>query len=238
MPRKPWAESGAIFRTSSYKASTGQSVHRHSHGYIALIRTGGYREISVDGSFVSRRGVAIVHPAWHEHSTSFGARASLVLDVPIGEHLPYRVAALSDYRLRQACTLRCRHDLLDLIETHGEPLQPLPVPGRVAEMMAELRYAPDSRIDELAEVLKVSVEHASREFRRHTGFSPTGFRGEFRLRQALAGLRKGGAQIDVADECGFSDQSHLSRVLKAATGLVASRLQASDLFKNPPQYRS
>jgi len=64
----------------------------------------------------------------------------------------------------------------------------------------------------------VSAEHASRACRRWFGVGPAELRRESRLRQAIGLLEAGASPSEAAIDSGFSDQPHLTRLLKRATG--------------------
>jgi AraC-like DNA-binding protein len=97
-------------------------------------------------------------------------------------------------------------------------------------MSDSLSSNPDQRVDDLAENLNVSPEHAARVFRKHTGLTPSAFRSEHRLQRALRDLRSGLRALDVVHRWGFSDQSHLCRTIKTATSKTVGDLQRSDSF--------
>ena len=100
----------------------------------------------------------------------------------------------------------------------------------VQEMAETLRDDPGQRIDDVAGSVGMSPEHAARQFRRHVGMTPASYRSEHRFRRAMRLLGRGADAIDVAVECGYSDQSHLCRTVKAATSRTVTDLQRSDFF--------
>jgi AraC-like DNA-binding protein len=75
-------------------------------------------------------------------------------------------------------------------------------------------------IADLARVVQVSQFHLIRIFGQHVGVPPSAYRRALRIRVAQRLLRAGWPAGDVAAECGFYDQSHLTRHLKAFTGLT------------------
>jgi AraC family transcriptional regulator len=81
---------------------------------------------------------------------------------------------------------------------------------------------------ELAAVAGVSPTHFSRLFRQHTGESPYRYVRNRRLDQAeglIIGTQLSFAAIAAA--VGFSDQSHLNRVMRAQRGATPGQLRAS-----------
>ena len=62
--------------------------------------------------------------------------------------------------------------------------------------------------------------HFSHAFRRTLGVAPHKWLIEQRIAQSKEKLRDGGSSLSaVAAECGFSDQSHLTRVFRQTVGV-------------------
>jgi len=74
----------------------------------------------------------------------------------------------------------------------------------------------------MAEHVRLSPAHFSREFKRTTGNTPWGYVLQLRLEQACKLLDSGDAIGDIAAECGFGDQAHLCRVFKHKMGISPS----------------
>lgn len=90
-------------------------------------------------------------------------------------------------------------------------------------VVAALRLAQEGtavRVQELAEPLGVSPRHLQRIFREHLGASPKWALRRLRLQEVAARLEAGEAAclVELALGLGYSDQAHLSRDFKAATG--------------------
>ena len=66
-----------------------------------------------------------------------------------------------------------------------------------------------------------------RRFRRHTGLTPHAFQTNLRIAQARGMLARGEAAARVAAQCGFADQSHLTRTFKRAVGVTPARFAAA-----------
>jgi len=73
-------------------------------------------------------------------------------------------------------------------------------------------------IDELATELGSSARHLRRRVTRAVGLGPKRLARLARAQEALAGLRRGSPWPEVAFECGYVDQAHLIREVKAFTG--------------------
>lgn len=75
-------------------------------------------------------------------------------------------------------------------------------------------------LEELERVTGHCRWQLSRDFRAMFGTSPYRYLTLRRLGQARRMMRVGGAIADVAQDCGFSDQSHFGRMFKQAYGLT------------------
>lgn len=81
----------------------------------------------------------------------------------------------------------------------------------------------EATIADAASACRLSRSHFSKAFKQTTGRSPQCWLQEYKIEKAKALLLDGMAIIDVADACGFSDQSHLTRVFTRIAGLPPSR---------------
>jgi AraC-like DNA-binding protein len=88
-----------------------------------------------------------------------------------------------------------------------------------------LRERWDQRVTlaELATVAGLSRFELVRRFREQTGITPHAFQTDLRIAQARRLLSARTAPAEVAAECGFADQPHLSRVFKRAVGVSPGR---------------
>lgn len=86
---------------------------------------------------------------------------------------------------------------------------------------------PDLRLLELARELAVSPHHLSRVFAEQTGLTLSRFRRRVRVRAALERLAEGETSLArLAAELGFADHAHLTRAVRAETGVTPSRLRS------------
>jgi AraC-like DNA-binding protein len=88
-----------------------------------------------------------------------------------------------------------------------------------------LRERWDQRVTlaELSEVAGLSRFELVRRFREQTDITPHAFQTNLRIIEARRLLSAGVAPAEVAAECGFADQPHLSRVFKRAVGVSPGR---------------
>lgn len=78
----------------------------------------------------------------------------------------------------------------------------------------------------LAEAAGTHPVHLCREFHRYYGCTIGEMIRKAKVEHAVRALRGGLPLVDVALECGFSDQSHLCHVFKRYTGLTPSQYRA------------
>ena len=90
---------------------------------------------------------------------------------------------------------------------------------RATEMMAaNLKEA--ISLKELADECGLSVRHFTRAFRRSTGLPPHRWLLEYRVNRAMELLTNRELSLtDVAESCGFADQSHFTRVFTGMVGI-------------------
>ena len=93
---------------------------------------------------------------------------------------------------------------------------------RVAALLRE-RSGDDLSLSELAAHARLSPFHLARVFERETGLPPHAYLLQVRLGRATELLAGSGRLADIAADCGFADQSHLTREFKRAKGVTPGR---------------
>jgi AraC family transcriptional regulator len=208
-------------------------THRHREPYVALVLSGSYVETGPDGAWTCKAGDLVLHPPFHLHADRMSACGARVLNFVLPLE-PTRAIALSTYavvrpwrpeRVEQTAQ---RDPLSALAEAIAEgevcaPAAPSDWCGRVA---LALGNRTPLLVGLLARSEGISPEHASRAFRARYGIGPATFRAEQRLRHVLRLLVETRDSLsDVASRAGYADQSHMSRAVKAVTGLSPQRLR-------------
>jgi AraC-like DNA-binding protein len=98
----------------------------------------------------------------------------------------------------------------------------------VDEARQALAEDPDLSLRRLADCLHVSPHHLSRTFRAGTGATVARHRMRLRVRVAMERLAGGERDLArLAADAGFSDQSHLCRVVRGETGATPAALRAA-----------
>lgn len=207
-------------------------VHRHELAYAALVLSGGYEESGPDGVWRVEAGDLIVHPPFHLHLNRFSKGAARVLNLSL-THASARKLGIDRYSILQLVdparvAKKGRGDALTAL---GEALEDA-APRRAATprdwidaLAASLQALPSARISSLAAAYGVTPEHAARAFARRFGMTPATFRAEQRLRAGLQALNESQSLAAIAARCGYADQAHFGRAIKAATGETPGKLR-------------
>jgi transcriptional regulator GlxA family with amidase domain len=103
---------------------------------------------------------------------------------------------------------------------------------RALALMGNL--AGDYVIADLARQCGVSAGHFSRAFKQSAGVPPHQWLLEKRVHRAQHLLALSGVSIaDIAQQCGFADQSHLTRVFERITGTTPGRWRREQTIASP-----
>ena len=102
----------------------------------------------------------------------------------------------------------------------GLPPAELTPPIARAKKLLEDRFADDVRLEHLEAEIGLSRFYLVRRFRAEVGMPPHAFQLAMRLDRARVLIAEGMALADVASRCGFTDQSHLTRHFRRATGVA------------------
>jgi AraC family transcriptional regulator len=216
-------------------------AHWHAQPYISIVLDGAYTEVRDGTPQRMDAGTIVIHPAREEHSDYFLA-SGRVLNVTIdngdllesiadGAHpaadLPReQLAALIDAIARNAGRSRVQALVESLVRALA-PAKERRVPSWIHDAIDAVDWTAVETFDGTARHLGVHPTHFSRSFREHTGMTPRAFRQRARV-CAASHLLLGShfALAHVAAECGFVDQSHLTRAFSEVVGLTPGRYRA------------
>lgn len=161
---------------------------------------------------------------------SFSTEAALVTDAPLGEEV---AALVAQWRrpvrsVEHASTIR---SMLERLAAHGTPLdarRPRRI-GSLVRVRDYLRAQVDQpvAVEELARLSGLTASYLIRRFHYEYGLPPHAYHLRLRLAAACELLTLGRAIASVAYECGFADQSHLSRQFKAVYGVTPATWAAA-----------
>jgi AraC-like DNA-binding protein len=204
-----------------------EEIGRHYHGqpYATLVLEGGYEEAGDQGRFQVAAGDVLLHPAFSAHRDRIGNARTFVLDLPLpldGRSWP-GIARLAnaDLVIRAAATdLREAKALLieGMTPFDRERCDP-------ADRLADaLSHDPSISIVGWAADRACSREWLSRRFTRLYGVDSARFRLEARSRLAWRRIVSSDEPLaQIAVECGFADQAHMTRAVGRLTGRSPSR---------------
>lgn len=203
--------------------------HWHVDGYAALVLAGGYVEAGDGPRFRVEPGQVIVHEAYDAHQDAFAARGAVVINLPVVPGLSAGIGSVEDpdgiVRLAERDRSAAAELLASSLRLGGERLDDWP--DRVAAALSA-----DAAVDlgYLADELAIHPASLSRGFLRCYGVTPKRYRLEQRARRALHGLPSWrGSLASLAAEMGFADQAHLTRAVRALTGLSPARWRAKSV---------
>jgi AraC-like DNA-binding protein len=214
--------------TGRWRHGRGEALARHLHvqAFAAVVLSGTYEEAGDSGLHRVAPGDVLLHGAHERHLDRFGAAGSdvLVLPLPAGWHgAAHARIADPDPIARLA-----ERDVPAAVAELLPALLPAPAvdhdwPARLARALIE---DPGLSLSHWGEAHGLHRGSLSRGFRRVFEVSPKAFRLQARSHAALR-LLHGSAMraADIAWACGFADQAHMRRALRASTGLTASQLR-------------
>ncbi|MFD5465039.1 helix-turn-helix domain-containing protein [Kitasatospora sp. NPDC127059] len=139
---------------------------------------------------------------------------------PVAAELVERLAGTRDWA--------ARFDLVDaaLLDRLGRGLRPAPEVAQACRLLSET--AGGIRVARLAAEVGWSHGYLVRRFVEQVGLTPKGFARVLRFHRAAGMLSGGGVDLnEAAVACGFYDQAHLSRDVRALAGLTPGRLAAA-----------
>lgn len=194
--------------------------HYHSRPYATIVLEGGYEEAGDQGRFAVAAGDVLLHPAFSAHRDLIARTHTCVLDLPLpfdGRPWPgIGKLANPDLVIRVA-----RRDVREARSLLIADLSPLARAERdPADQLADALSAdPSLPIGDWAAAKGCSREWLSRRFTRLYGVDSALFRAEARARSAWTRIVSTDEPLaQIAVDCGFADQSHMSRAVRRLTG--------------------
>ncbi len=95
-----------------------------------------------------------------------------------------------------------------------------------ARAYIDAHFADAVSLDDLARVTGLGPYRLSRAFKKAVGMPPHAYQVHRRVREAETRLRRGDKPVDVAADCGFADQAHLTRAFRQANALTPAQFRA------------
>jgi len=250
VPVKTRLVSGFGFTEYLYSERAVLRRHCHELAYFSLVLNGSYvehcsqkQERHCDSENI------LYHPAGEEHSDAFGNRGGKIFSVELDPRwtrtlreyelqaeesiaLPHREVSWLAWRAYQAFTDSDQRSALLLEATAIELLYQLPWrhsaqaesgTPRWLKDVVEILHAEFCRpfsLTAIAQRVGAHPVHLARAFRRCHRMTVGQYVRRLRVGYAMNALAGGDSLSDIAAYAGFSDQSHLGRVFRAATGMT------------------
>lgn len=228
-----------------YPPGTRQSQHAHDYTQVSFLLSGEMLERHRGIDWTPPGFGVGVKPAGLVHENAWGPSGVLIFSAKLlgnfarelaatepgwsGRTFEPSVAALVSACLRASTGERREEVLLDLLALQGEPLRRgLEPPPALEQARQAIMEEPHSvRIAEAAELAGMHRVRFSLLFKEHYGLAPSLYRLRALTARAVQHIAAGtGAMAEVAHDVGFSDQAHMTRSVKRATGLTPGRLRS------------
>lgn len=245
---------GIILHASQFAPLTHVDRHRHDDAYACFLAGGPLLERVGTRSWNHCALTLVVHPAGEEHEDFFQGIGFCInlkftsawIKANLGDLTPWEERRAFDsgpllflglhlfriYTRRQLGSISLDiEELAAELLSAGRVFTPCrTVPTRISRVVERLETEPGAplRLSEYASLADVHPVYLARAFRKTYGKSLGEYQRGARLRQAVRSLTSTDLAIsDIAAQCGFFDQSHLTKLLRRSTGLTPNELRRS-----------
>ena len=241
---------GFLFTEYRYAAGVVLRRHGHELAYFSSVLEGSYVEhFSPKHERCCDSANVLYHPAGETHSDAFGNRGGTIFCVELEPRwmatlreyelqnetsvaFPQRIVSWLAWRAYEAFTDSNHRSALRLEATAIELLYQLPWKHSARAESGTPRWLTDVvdilhaefwrpfSLTAIAERVGAHPVHLARAFRRRHRVTVGQYVRRLRVDYAMHALASGDSLADIAAHAGFSDQSHLGRVFRAATGMT------------------
>jgi AraC family transcriptional regulator len=225
--------------------------HVHARPYFALLVSGSYSETLGDFTLEYEPFSFAFHPAGIVHSDRMGDATTLFAmelspewETRVGTHFD-----TSDWQLQlqrgEAAWLGARllnsflNDQLDVLEVDAIVSEMIGIALQVVdrerasrawvrdvEALLQDEYGRRITLAELSETTRLHPSSLARGFRLETGVTIGDYLNRIRVQHACRLIAQHNMPLaEIADACGFADQSHMTRVFKSITGIAPGGLR-------------
>lgn len=223
--------------------------HDHELASVCLVLAGAYEERYSRHQRTARPGMIILHPEGEHHDNVHQAVPVRLLSVEIesarlrrlqesgpvlresadyvgGEISLLGKSLLREFRCREAASALAMEALvLEILvagcRDHERSRSKAPGWMRRAEDFLHAYFAKPLTLEAIASAAGVHPAHLARTFRLQYGYSVGDHIRRLRLEAARALVENGSVPLaDIAAACGFSDQSHLTRLFRKCYGVT------------------
>jgi AraC family transcriptional regulator len=221
--------------------------HAHQAGFLSMLLWGDYREVAACREYEYSPFCSVFHPAGLEHRDRIGRAGASFFNVEFTADLFEDLDSVGSCRLsiRDLSGAQQTWATLHLLERfRGETSNDLDLESQAINLLFEsvratdrlpthnkcLRWAKEYiqsyyreslTVAQVAGAADVHPVYLSYLFRKESGHTLGEYLNRVRVRAAAVLLTSSRVPISaIAAECGFSDQSHLTRVFKNVTGIT------------------
>jgi AraC-like DNA-binding protein len=202
--------------------------HRHDNGFAAVVLSGGYVEAGDTGRHRVTAGDVLLHQAFESHLDQIDRRGAqvLVLPLPLGLGAAARGRVANPDMVARLTSIDAWAAAEALAEGF-EPIVATPSSEDWPDALARRILAdPDLSIRLWVEARGLHPGSVSRGFQQQFGVTAAAFRATARTHRALAALDDPVLSLaQVADDCGFADQAHMTRAVVGLTGSTPRQLR-------------
>ena len=239
---------GFIVHDGIYPPSLTIGRHDHELASICVVLAGSYHESAGTKQRTAVPGTVIVHPAGEHHANRHEAVQTRILTVeveaerlaglceetrPFDESWHRRDDVLASFGMRIAREMK-QPDTVSALAVESLIMELVAITGHVqrvercgAPWLLRVRDCLEDNLAEvpsmarLADTAGVHPVHVARTFRQAFGCSVGAYVRRLQVARAVALLQDGGEGLAaVAHRVGFADQSHMTRMVRAHTGLT------------------
>jgi len=208
--------------------SAAEALPRHCHRepFAAVVLAGGYDEAGDTGRHRVSAGDVILHRAFESHLDLFHRPGAEVLVLPLAHD--WNGPTIGKVADADAVARSAEKDVREALEVFisGVTTRPVELHDWPDALAQALRADPSLSLESWAEKQGLHPGSLGRGFASVFGISAAGYRLTQRARRAIALLMgKAMPLSQVAAECGFADQSHMTRSVRLLTGLSPASLR-------------
>lgn len=247
-------DAGILCHEVLYPAGTQLEKHGHENAFVALSLDGSYCESAGGKDFVCGPRSVVFHPPGEEHSVSIagGTLRCFAVEIDVDEirrryDAPVPVSLVHDrgnsmsalmarlyaeFRLDDASPLAMQGLLLQMLalsargDNDETPAGSPPWLRRVDEILHD-RFRSRLTLEEIASEVGVPPVRVSAVYRRARQRSLAEEQRRLRIDFACDRLRQHDAPLaEIALDCGFADQPHLTRTFKRVIGMTPAQYRA------------
>ncbi|MBZ0267811.1 AraC family transcriptional regulator, partial [bacterium] len=230
----------------AYRPNTVSPPHTHDYSNLSFVMSGALMESTRGAAEECRTGSWVRKPAGVQHGNRFGPEGARLLELVLvakpdaappfaygWRHAGMGIGAwlriYRELRLGDGDGMLTIAELAAELRTDGPAgdggAANLPWVGRVLERLHATEEGTSS-LSRLAADAGIHPTYLARAFRRRFGVTVGDYSRNIKVARAASAMAGGMPLADVAQAAGFADQSHLTRIFKARTGMSPGAFRA------------